>query len=147
VRAVVQRVSRAEVRVRGQTIGKIGRGFAILLGVGRGDIEADADFIADRTVGIRVFADAAGKMNLALDAVGGSVLVISQFTLYADTSQRRPSFVNAAAPDGAQRLYDFFLSRLRARGVKVETGEFGATMEVELVNDGPVTVILDSRNR
>ena len=147
MRAVVQRVSRAEVRVRGQTIGKIGRGFAILLGVGRGDTEADADFIADRTVGIRVFADAAGKMNLALDAVGGSVLVISQFTLYADTSQRRPSFANAAAPDEAQRLYDFFLSRLRARGVKVETGEFGAMMEVELVNDGPVTIILDSRNR
>jgi D-aminoacyl-tRNA deacylase len=147
VRAVVQRVSKAEVRVRGQTIGKIGPGFVILLGVGRGDTEADADFIADRTVGIRVFADTAGKMNLALDAVGGSVLVISQFTLYADTSQRRPSFVNAAPPDQAQRLYDFFLSRLRARGVKVETGEFGAMMEVELVNDGPVTIILDSRNR
>lgn len=147
MRAVVQRVSRAEVRVRGQTIGKIGPGFAILLGVGRGDTEADADFIADRTVGMRVFANTAGKMNLALDAVGGGVLVISQFTLFADTSQRRPSFVNAAAPDEAQRLYDFFLSRMRARGVKVETGEFGAMMEVELVNDGPVTIILDSRNR
>lgn len=147
MRAVVQRVSRAEVRVRGQAIGKIGPGFVILLGVGRGDTEADAEFIADRTLGMRVFADPAGKMNLALDAVAGAVLVISQFTLYADTSQRRPSFVNAAAPDEAQRLYDCFLSRLRARGVRVETGEFGAMMEVELVNDGPVTIVLDSRNR
>jgi len=147
VRALVQRVNRAEVRVRGQTIGKIGPGLVILLGVGRGDTEADAEFVADRTLGMRVFADAAGKMNLALEAVGGGVLVISQFTLYADTSQRRPSFVNAAAPDEAHRLYDFFLSRLRARGVRVETGEFGATMEVELLNDGPVTIMLDSRNR
>lgn len=147
MRALVQRVNRAEVRVRGQTIGKIGPGLVILLGVGRGDTEADAEFVADRTLGMRVFADAAGKMNLALEAVGGGVLVISQFTLYADTSQRRPSFVNAAAPDEAHRLYDFFLSRLRARGVRVETGEFGATMEVELLNDGPVTIMLDSRNR
>ena len=140
-------MNRAEVRVRGQTIGKIGPGLVILLGVGRGDTEADAEFVADWTLGMRVFADAAGKMNLALEAVGGGVLVISQFTLYADTSQRRPSFVNAAAPDEAHRLYDFFLSRLRARGVRVETGEFGATMEVELLNDGPVTIMLDSRNR
>lgn len=147
MRAVVQRVSRAEVRVRGQAIGKIGPGFVILLGVGRDDTEADAEFIADRTLGMRVFADPAGKMNLALDAVAGAVLVISQFTLYADTSQRRPSFVNAAAADEAQRLYHSFLSRLRARGVRVETGEFGAMMEVELVNDGPVTIVLDSRNR
>lgn len=147
MRAVIQRVTRAEVRVRGQTIGKIGPGFVLLLGVGRGDTEADAEFIADRTAGIRVFADPAGKMNLALDAVGGGVLVISQFTLYADTSQRRPSFVNAAGPDEARPLYDSFLSRLRGRGVKVETGEFGAMMEVELVNDGPVTIILDSRSR
>ncbi len=104
----------------------IGTGFVILLGVGRGDSENDAKFLADRVVGLRVFADAAGKMNLALDAAHGDFLVISQFTLYADTSQRRPSFVNAAPPDEAERLYELFLSLLRARGVKVETGEFGA---------------------
>jgi D-tyrosyl-tRNA(Tyr) deacylase len=94
---------------------------------------------------MRVFADAAGKMNLAIGAVDGELLVISQFTLHADTSQRRPSFINAAAPDEAQRLYDYFVSRMRERDVKVETGEFGALMDVELINDGPVTIILDSR--
>jgi D-tyrosyl-tRNA(Tyr) deacylase len=147
VRAVLQRVRRAEVRIGERTTGRIGIGFVILLGVGRGDSENDAKFLADRVAGIRVFADAAGKMNLSLDAVNGDILVISQFTLYADTSQRRPSFVNAAPPDEAERLYELFLSLLRARGVKVETGEFGATMDVDLVNDGPVTIILDSRDR
>lgn len=147
MRAVVQRVSRAEVRVEGRPPSKIGCGFVVLLGMGHGDSETDAEFIADRVAGMRVFADGAGKMNLAIAAAGGEILVISQFTLFADTSQRRPSFVNAAAPEEAQRLYDFFLSLLRARGVKVETGEFGAMMEVELVNGGPVTIILDSRNR
>jgi D-tyrosyl-tRNA(Tyr) deacylase len=147
VRAVLQRVRRAEVRIGERTTGRIGIGFVILLGVGRGDSENDAKFLADRVAGIRIFADAAGKMNLALDAAHGDVLVISQFTLYADTSQRRPSFVNAAPPDEAERLYELFLSLLRARGVKVETGEFGATMDVDLVNDGPVTIILDSRDR
>jgi D-tyrosyl-tRNA(Tyr) deacylase len=147
VRAVLQRVRRAEVRIGERTTGRIGIGFVILLGVGRGDSENDAKFLADRVAGIRVFADATGKMNLTLDAAHGDVLVISQFTLYADTSQRRPSFVNAAPPDEAERLYELFLSLLRARGVKVETGEFGATMDVDLVNDGPVTIILDSRDR
>jgi D-aminoacyl-tRNA deacylase len=147
VRAVLQRVRRAEVRIGERTTGRIGIGFVIFLGVGRGDSENDAEFLADRVAGIRVFADAAGKMNLSLDAAHGDVLVISQFTLYADTSQRRPSFVNAAPPDEAERLYELFLSLLRARGVKVETGEFGAMMDVDLVNDGPVTIILDSRNR
>ena len=147
MRAVLQRVRRAEVRIGERTTGRIGIGFVILLGVGRGDSENDAKFLADRVAGIRVFADATGKMNLTLDAAHGDVLVISQFTLYADTSQRRPSFVNAAPPDEAERLYELFLSLLRARGVKVETGEFGATMDVDLVNDGPVTIILDSRDR
>lgn len=147
MRAIVQRVSSAEVRVGGRTIGKIGRGFAVLLGVTHDDNEADADYLADRIVGMRVFADAAGKMNLALSAVGGAVLAISQFTLYADPSQRRPSFVAAAAPEPARRLYDHFISHLRARDVTVETGEFGAHMELTLVNDGPVTLILDSRER
>ena len=119
----------------------------MLVGVGRGDGEADAEWIADRVIGLRVFADDAGKMNLALGAVGGELLVISQFTLHADTSQRRPSFVDAAPPAEARRLYDYFISFTRSRGVKVTDGEFGAQMEVELVNDGPVTVILDSRKR
>jgi len=148
VRAILQRVSRAEVRIEGRTVGRIGRGFVVLLGVAKDDSEADAAFIADRTIGMRVFADDAGKMNLALDAVGGALLVVSQFTLLADTeSGRRPSFIRAAPPEEARRLYEHFVSLARERNVKVETGEFGAMMEVDLVNDGPVTIILDSRNR
>src|SRR5437667_11214928 len=147
VRAIVQRVSRAEVRIGESTAGAIGRGFVVLIGVGRGDGEADADFLADRIIGIRVFADAAGKMNLAIGAVNGAILVISQFTLHADTSQRRPSFVGAAPPEAARRLYDYFISRLRDHGVRVETGQFGEHMDVELINEGPVTIILDSRSR
>ncbi|HYB92303.1 MAG TPA: D-aminoacyl-tRNA deacylase [Candidatus Binataceae bacterium] len=148
MRAVVQRVSRAEVRCGGRRLGQIGAGFVVLLGVAKGDTDSDAAFIADRVLGLRVFADAAGKMNLALGAVGGELLVVSQFTLLADTeSGRRPSFINAAPPDEARRLYEHVLSLARKAGVKVETGEFGAMMEVELVNDGPVTIILDSRSR
>jgi D-aminoacyl-tRNA deacylase len=148
MRAVIQRVSRAEVIVGGKCLGKIGAGFAVLLGVARDDTEADAEFIADRILGLRVFADAAGRMNLALGATGGELLVISQFTLLADTSGgRRPSFIRAAPPELARGLYERFISLVRARGVKVETGEFGAHMELVLVNDGPVTIILDSRVR
>ena len=129
-------------------VGSIARGLVVLLGVAGGDTEADAAFIAQRTLGLRVFADAAGKMNLALGAVGGQLLVISQFTLLADTeSGRRPSFIRAAPPMEAQRLYEHFVSLVRQRDVKVETGEFGALMDVDLVNEGPVTIILDSRNR
>jgi D-tyrosyl-tRNA(Tyr) deacylase len=148
MRAVIQRVSRAEVSVGSKCLGKIGPGFAVLLGVARDDTEADAEFIADRILGLRVFADGAGKMNLALGATGGELLVISQFTLLADTSGgRRPSFIKAAPPELARVLYERFISLVRARGVKVETGEFGAHMELALVNDGPVTIILDSRVR
>jgi D-aminoacyl-tRNA deacylase len=148
MRAVVQRVSRAEVRVAGRVVGKIERGLMVLLGVAGGDTEADAAFLVDRIVGMRVFADYAGKMNLALAQVGGALLVVSQFTLLADTnSGRRPSFTKAAAPDDARRLYEHFVSLARNRGVTVETGEFGAMMDVELVNDGPVTIILDSRDK
>jgi D-aminoacyl-tRNA deacylase len=148
MRTVIQRVSRAEVSVDGKCRGRIGPGFAVLLGVAREDTEADAEFIADRILGLRVFADAAGKMNLALGAVGGELLVISQFTLLADTSGgRRPSFIKAAPPELAVPLYEHFLSLVRIRGVKVETGEFGAHMDLALVNDGPVTIILDSRVR
>jgi D-aminoacyl-tRNA deacylase len=145
MRAIVQRVTRAEVSAGGRSLGKISRGFVVLLGIGRGDTEADADHILDRVIGLRVFGDAAGKMNLALSAVGGALLVVSQFTLYADTSQRRPSFTSAAPPDEALRFYEYFLSRARLRDVSVEQGEFGAAMELNLVNDGPVTIILDSR--
>src|SRR6266852_6820007 len=146
MRAVLQRVSRAEVRADGQILGKIGRGFVVLLGVAQGDTEADAARLADKVLGIRVFADSAGKMNCALAMVGGELLVVSQFTLLADTdSGRRPSFTGAAAPDEARHLYEHFLSLVRKHEIKVETGAFGATMEVELVNDGPVTIILDSR--
>jgi D-aminoacyl-tRNA deacylase len=148
MRAVVQRVSRAEVRIEGRVVGKIGRGFVVLLGVAGGDNETDAAFLVDRIVGMRVFADGAGKMNLSLAQVDGAMLVVSQFTLLADTnSGRRPSFTKAASPDEARRLYEHFLSLARTRDVKVETGEFGATMEVDLVNDGPVTIILDSREK
>jgi D-aminoacyl-tRNA deacylase len=147
MRAIVQRVSRAEVRVEGREISKIERGFAVLLGVGKGDNESDAEFLVDRILGLRVFADNAGKMNLALAAVGGALLVVSQFTLHADTSQRRPSFVNAASPEEAHALYEYFLSLARRLDVRVATGEFGKHMELGLVNDGPVTIILDSRNR
>jgi D-tyrosyl-tRNA(Tyr) deacylase len=147
MRAIVQRVSRAEVRVNGRAVAKIARGFVVLLGVAKGDAAGDAEFIADRVAGLRVFADAAGKMNLALAAVGGELLVVSQFTLHADTSQRRPSFINAAPPEHAKELYEYFLSLARNRGVKVDSGQFGVHMDVELVNDGPVTIILDSRDR
>jgi D-aminoacyl-tRNA deacylase len=148
MRAVLQRVSRAEVRIGGKIVGQIGRGLVVLLGVARDDTEADADFICDRTLGMRIFADPDGKMNLAMAKVGGELLVVSQFTLLADTdSGRRPSFIRAAAPDDARRLYEHFLSLARRGGVKVESGAFGAMMEVDLVNDGPVTILLDSRNR
>ena len=147
MRAIVQRVSGAEVKVEGRITGRIARGFVILLGVARGDTAQDAEFIADRVIGLRVFADPAGKMNLALSAVNGELLVVSQFTLHADTSQRRPSFLEAAPPEEARPLYEHFLSLARRRGVKVEAGEFGAHMDLSLVNDGPVTIILDSRNR
>jgi D-tyrosyl-tRNA(Tyr) deacylase len=146
MRAVLQRVSRAQVRSDGQVLGEIGRGFVVLLGVARDDTAADAAKLADRILGIRVFADSNGKMNCALATIGGELLVVSQFTLLADTdSGRRPSFTRAAPPDDARRLYEHFLSLVRNHDVKVETGKFGADMEVELVNDGPVTIILHSR--
>jgi D-tyrosyl-tRNA(Tyr) deacylase len=146
MRAVLQRVSEAEVSADGRVIGSIGRGFVVLLGIAKDDTEKDAAYIADKTLGLRVFADEAGKMNLALKQVGGELLVVSQFTLLADTeSGRRPSFIRAAPPEDAKRLYEHFLSLVRNGGVKVETGEFGAMMAVSLINDGPVTIILDSR--
>jgi D-aminoacyl-tRNA deacylase len=145
VRIVLQRVSRAEVRVEGRIVGSIGRGHVLLVGFSSGDGQAQIDWMADKVLGLRVFGDHEGKMNLALEDVGGDLLVISQFTLYGDTSKgRRPSFVRAAPPDEATELYEGFVRTLRARtDRRVETGEFGAMMEVELVNDGPVTLVLE----
>ncbi len=148
MRVVVQRVSRAEVRVAGRVTGTIGVGFLVLAGFHPADAADALSWMADKILGLRVFRDAEGKMNLALPDVGGAVLVVSQFTLYGDaTKGRRPSFVNAAPPEIAIPLYERFVALLRERGAgsgtRVETGEFGAMMEVELVNDGPVTLILE----
>ena len=146
MRVVLQRVSRAEVRVNGRPTGRIGAGLVVLAGFAPGDTEATLAWMADKILGLRVFADAEGKMNLGLADVGGALLVVSQFTLYGDAHKgRRPSFVDAAPPGIAIPLYDRFLALLREKGgpVRVETGEFGAMMEVELVNDGPVTLLLD----
>ncbi len=146
LRAVVQRVKRAQVSVDGKVVSSIGRGFLVLLGVGRGDTDQDADYIAQKTAGLRVFEDQAGKMNLPLSDVNGCVLAVSQFTLYGDCrGGRRPSFIEAAPPDEGRRLYEVYVQKLRGLNVPVQVGEFQAMMEVELVNDGPVTVLLDSR--
>jgi len=141
VRALLQRTSGARVRVDGEVVGEIGAGLAILLGVGPDDDEAVADALARRAAELRIFDDAAGKTNLSLLDVGGEALVVSQFTLYADTRRgRRPGFTGAAAPEVAERLYRRFAEALRALGVRVATGRFGALMAVELVNDGPFTI-------
>ncbi len=145
MRAVIQRVSRARVTVDGKTAGEIGRGLVVLLGIAKTDTEADAEYLAEKTAGLRVFNDAAGKMNCSLAEAGGEVLVVSQFTLYGDCRKgRRPSFDQAAPADQANRLYMFHVEQLRARDLTVQTGVFQAMMEVELVNDGPVTLLLDS---
>lgn len=146
MRVVVQRVSEARVAVGAETVGEIGRGLLVLLGVGQGDQEADAQYLADKVAGLRIFEDAEGKMNLSVADVGGSVLVVSQFTLYGDCRKgRRPSFTKAAPPDRADELYQVFARRLSDLGIRTATGEFQARMAVSLVNDGPVTLLLDSR--
>jgi D-tyrosyl-tRNA(Tyr) deacylase len=148
MRAVVQRVSRAEVRIDGTVVGRIGRGLVVLVGAGQGDGDADLEYLADKIVNLRIFPDAAGAMNVALSEAGGALLVVSQFTLYGDCRKgRRPSFVEALAPAAAEALYDKFVKRLRDTGAPVETGRFRAMMEVDLVNDGPVTLLLDSRKQ
>lgn len=145
MRAVVQRVRRAAVTVDGREVGSIGRGLLVLLGVGRDDAQRDVDYIAGRIRNLRLFTDAAGRMNLPVGEVDGAVLVVSQFTLLGDCRRgRRPSYVAAAPPEHARTLYSAVVERLRRDGVAVETGEFQAMMDVELVNDGPVTVLLDS---
>ena len=144
LRVVVQRVSRASVTVHGRVTGSIGRGLLVLVGFAPADVPPQVEWMADKVAGLRVFADDEGKMNRDLAAVGGAVLVVSQFTLYGDASKgRRPSFIGAAPPEVANPLYEGFIAALRARGLRVETGEFGAMMDVELVNDGPVTLILE----
>jgi D-tyrosyl-tRNA(Tyr) deacylase len=148
MRAVIQRVSRAAVRVDGVTVGEIGRGFLVLLGVTHSDGRAEADWMSRKIAGLRLFEDDAGKMNLGLSDIGGAALVVSQFTLYGDARKgRRPSFTDAARPDQAGPLIDYFVERLREEGVSVETGQFQAMMEVELVNDGPVTLLVDTATR
>ena len=145
MRAVVQRVSEASVTVDGRTVGAIGRGFLVLLGVTHVDGEAEAVWLARKIAGLRIFEDEAGKFNRSLADVDGAVLVVSQFTLYGDTRKgRRPSFTEAARPEHAEPLCDLFVDLLRAEGVAVETGIFGAMMAVHLVNDGPVTLLLDT---
>ncbi len=148
MRALLQRVSRAEVRVEGRSVGAIGRGLLVLLGVGHGDDEATADGLARRIGELRIFEDGDGRTNLSLLDVGGEVLVVSQFTLYADTSRgRRPGFTDAAAPDLAKPLWLRVARSIEALGVRTALGEFGSEMEVELVNDGPFTIWLDTDRR
>ncbi|MCC6145253.1 MAG: D-tyrosyl-tRNA(Tyr) deacylase [Candidatus Hydrogenedentes bacterium] len=148
MRAVIQRVSEASVTVEGEVTGHIGRGLLVLLGVELEDTEDDAAYLADKTAGMRIFSDAASKFNLSLRDVDGGVLVISQFTLHGDCRKgRRPSFTQAARPEHAVPLYESFVQRLRAEGLPVATGVFGAHMDVHLVNDGPVTLLLDSRKQ
>jgi D-tyrosyl-tRNA(Tyr) deacylase len=145
MRAVVQRVTRGRVSVAGETTGEIGAGYVVLLGVGQGDGPADVEYLVDKTINLRVFTDEAGKMNRSLLEAGGAVLAISQFTLYGDARKgRRPSFSDAAPPAVGNTLYEQYMAGLRAAGVVVAKGEFGADMAVELVNDGPVTILLDS---
>ena len=145
MRAVVQRVTQARVTVQGRVTGEVAAGVAVLLAVGKGDTAADAAYLAEKTANIRIFDDSQGKMNLSLLETGGAALVVSQFTLYGDVRRgRRPGFDGAAAPEEARTLYEEYVTRLRALGVRVETGVFREHMTVELVNDGPVTILLDS---
>lgn len=145
MRAVVQRVSRAKVTVNGWIAGEIGMGLLVLLGVGQEDTEADVNYVAEKIAGLRIFGDQDGKMNRSVLDVGGSVLAVSQFTLYGDVRRgKRPSFDDAAPPESARRLYELFVEHIRAAGLRCETGRFQEMMQVELVNEGPVTILLDS---
>lgn len=145
MRAVVQRVSRASVTVEGEVSGEIGRGLLVLVGVTQTDTTSDAEYLADKIAGLRIFEDAEGKMNLSLADTGGAILAVSQFTLYGDVRRgKRPSFDAAARPEQARELYDYFVTRIRQQGLRCETGVFQAMMKVSLDNEGPVTILLDS---
>lgn len=147
MRAVVQRVTNADVKIDGRVNGKIDDGLLVLFGVGNGDTEEDMKYIADKIIKLRIFSDENDKMNLSLEDVGGSMLVISQFTLYGDCSHgRRPYFGNAMEPVSANEMYEKFVAYIKEQGIHTETGEFGADMKVSLTNDGPVTIILESKN-
>jgi D-tyrosyl-tRNA(Tyr) deacylase len=146
MRAVLQRVSRAKVTVNGETAGEIAQGLLVLLGVGRDDSEIDVTYLAEKIIGLRVFDDDQGKMNRSLQDIGGSVLAVSQFTLYGDVRRgKRPSFDAAAPPEKARQLYEIFVGQIRTAGLRCETGRFQETMKVDLTNEGPVTILLDSR--
>ncbi len=148
MRAVVQRVSAASVTVEGRKVGTIGPGLLVLLGVARGDTEKDGEYLAEKLAGLRIFEDEEEKMNRSVAQIGGSILLVSQFTLYGDVRHgRRPSFTQAAPPEEANRLYEDLAQKLRDKGLTVETGQFQAHMEVSLVNDGPVTILLDSKKK
>jgi D-tyrosyl-tRNA(Tyr) deacylase len=145
MRAVVQRVSRAKVTVQGQVTGEIGPGLLVLIGVGHADSQSEADYLADKVAGLRIFEDEHGKMNRSVSEIKGGILVVSQFTLYGDVRRgKRPSFDAAAPPEQARALYEYFVHRLRAIGLPCETGKFQEMMSVELINEGPVTILLDS---
>ena len=144
MRALIQRVKEASVKIDGEIVGSIGNGMLILLGVKNGDTQAEADFLADKCLGLRIFSDAEGKMNLSAEDIGGEFLVVSQFTLYGNAMKgKRPSYIDAARPEVSEPLYEYFVARLRAAGRKVETGQFGADMQVSLINDGPVTLMIE----
>ena len=146
MRAVLQRVTRASVKVEGETVGEIAGGVLVLLGIARDDTEQDARYLLEKIISLRIFEDAEGRMNLSVAETGGELLVVSQFTLYGDTRRgRRPSWIEAATPEVAMPLYEFFVNEARKMLGRVETGSFRRMMEVELVNDGPVTILLDSR--
>ena len=145
MRAVIQRVRRCKVTVESRTVGEIGAGLLVLLGVGKADNESAADYLVEKILGLRIFEDDAGKMNLSVQDKRGELLVVSQFTLYGDVRRgKRPSFDAAARPEEARRLYEYFVEKVRAAGLRCETGEFQAMMDVELVNSGPVTILVDS---
>lgn len=146
MRVVIQRVKEARVEVNGETVGEIGKGFLLLLGVGRDDSEADVNYLVDKILGLRVFEDENGKMNLSIKETGGEVLVVSQFTLFGDCRKaRRPSFDQAAPPELAENLYTRFVENLKEKGIRIDTGKFGEIMEVHLTNSGPLTLLLDSK--
>ncbi|MCA1567070.1 MAG: D-tyrosyl-tRNA(Tyr) deacylase [Acidobacteria bacterium] len=148
MRAVLQRVTRASVRVEGETVGEIAAGVLVLLGIARDDTPEDARYLVEKIAALRIFEDAEGRMNLSVAETGGALLVVSQFTLYGDARRgRRPSWIDAAAPEVAEPLYEFFVGAAQRTLARVETGSFRRTMEVELTNDGPVTILLDSRKQ